>query len=92
MEGYNASIFAYGQTGAGKTYTMTGPVSSLQSMHTDSRRGLLCRLISAVFGEIEKLQQETETNYVCRCSYPPTDCVLLQVLGLESNLVDSRVM
>jgi kinesin family protein 11 len=24
MEGYNCSLFAYGQTGAGKTYTMMG--------------------------------------------------------------------
>lgn len=24
LEGYNGTIFAYGQTGAGKTYTMSG--------------------------------------------------------------------
>lgn len=24
LEGYNCSIFAYGQTGAGKTFTMMG--------------------------------------------------------------------
>lgn len=24
MQGYNASVFAYGSTGAGKTYTMLG--------------------------------------------------------------------
>lgn len=24
FEGYNGSVFAYGQTGAGKTYTMMG--------------------------------------------------------------------
>lgn len=28
LEGYNATIFAYGQTGAGKSYTMTGSESS----------------------------------------------------------------
>jgi hypothetical protein len=25
MQGYNGTIFAYGQTGAGKTYTIQGP-------------------------------------------------------------------
>lgn len=29
IEGYNGTIFAYGQTGCGKTHTMMGPASSL---------------------------------------------------------------
>lgn len=28
VSGYNSSIFAYGQTGAGKTHTMTGKIGT----------------------------------------------------------------
>merc|ERR1719409_1761585 len=38
-------------------------------MHTAPQRGIVCRLISAVFGEIERRQQETEASFACRCSY-----------------------
>lgn len=39
MGGYNSSIFAYGQTGAGKTYTMQGPLSAaLQADDAQVRR------------------------------------------------------
>lgn len=30
LEGYNGTMFAYGQTGCGKTHTMMGPASSLE--------------------------------------------------------------
>ena len=29
LEGYNGTIFCYGQTGAGKTHTMMGPLDQL---------------------------------------------------------------
>jgi kinesin family protein 3/17 len=32
MQGYNGTIFAYGQTGCGKTYTMLGDMGDVQSM------------------------------------------------------------
>lgn len=30
IEGYNGTMFAYGQTGCGKSHTMMGPASSLE--------------------------------------------------------------
>ena len=39
LRGYNGTIFAYGQTGAGKTYTMSGDTQSYQ------QRGIVPRAI-----------------------------------------------
>ena len=42
LEGFNSCIFAYGQTGAGKTYTLTGG-------QTYSQRGLIPRTIEKIW-------------------------------------------
>ena len=49
IEGYNGTIMAYGQTGAGKTYTMFGGHDSFE------HRGIAPRLLSTLFEEIRKL-------------------------------------
>jgi kinesin family protein 6/9 len=43
IEGYNGTIFAYGQTGAGKTYTMSGGSQNYKF------RGVIPRAISQIF-------------------------------------------
>ena len=48
LDGYNATIMAYGQTGAGKTFTINGGGG-----YDD--RGLAPRVISHLFGEITRL-------------------------------------
>lgn len=48
LDGYNGTIFAYGQTGSGKTYTMEG------SARRFSERGLIPRILSFVYGELER--------------------------------------
>ena len=48
LNGYNATIMAYGQTGAGKTYTMLGASESYE------HRGIVPRSISEVFHELDK--------------------------------------
>lgn len=35
LEGYNGTMFAYGQTGCGKTHTMMGPASALDPASED---------------------------------------------------------
>jgi kinesin family member 6/9 len=47
VEGYNGTIMCYGQTGAGKTFTMNG------SMANFKYRGLTPRTLSVIFQEID---------------------------------------
>lgn len=49
LEGYNATLLAYGQTGTGKTYTMEGFQYSGQ--HAD--RGIVPRCMEEIFKYIE---------------------------------------
>jgi len=70
LSGYNGSVYVYGQTGTGKTFTMVGPVTSVQSMQFDERRGLICRILDFVFAEIHRRRATVEgTTYMCRCSF-----------------------
>ncbi|XP_036986176.2 kinesin-like protein KIF9 isoform X2 [Artibeus jamaicensis] len=48
LNGYNGTIMCYGQTGAGKTYTMTGATENYQ------HRGILPRALQQVFRMIEE--------------------------------------
>ncbi|KAH7950639.1 hypothetical protein HPB51_028326 [Rhipicephalus microplus] len=52
LDGYHVCIFAYGQTGAGKTHTMEGPAGELALQ--DERRGLIPRALHQVFDEAHK--------------------------------------
>jgi len=47
VDGYNVTILSYGQTGAGKTYTMYG--------HEGDHRGIAPRTIEAVFAKLRDL-------------------------------------
>nr|DBA31288.1 TPA: hypothetical protein GDO54_007164 [Pyxicephalus adspersus] len=54
FEGYNATVFAYGQTGAGKTYTMgTGFDVNI----TEEEQGIIPRAVKYLFRLIEEKQQ-----------------------------------
>lgn len=60
LNGYNGTIFAYGQTGAGKTYTMSGDASNY------SQRGIAPRAVHHIFREMDL---RVEKEMVVRCSY-----------------------
>lgn len=55
MQGFNGTVFAYGQTSSGKTFTMTGP-----DMGDSEMMGIIPRMVSTVFGQIESSDSKTE--------------------------------
>ncbi|XP_054005394.1 kinesin-like protein Klp61F [Hylaeus anthracinus] len=56
LAGYNCTVFAYGQTGTGKTFTMEG-VDIEPSFHwqTDTRAGIIPRALSHLFDQLRLL-------------------------------------
>ncbi|KAF9029188.1 hypothetical protein BGZ52_000047 [Haplosporangium bisporale] len=57
MEGYNGTVFAYGQTSSGKTYTMSG---------TQQEPGITPRAVDDVFKHI---QENPDREFLLRVSY-----------------------
>lgn len=60
LKGFNGTLMAYGQTGAGKTFTITGATENFK------QRGIIPRAIAQVFKEIE---EQTENSVTVRISY-----------------------
>lgn len=58
-EGYNGTLFAFGQTGTGKTFTMEGDKSS------DDLKGIIPRAFEQVFNTIEATSQ---TQFLVSCT------------------------
>ncbi|KAF8527599.1 kinesin-domain-containing protein [Hysterangium stoloniferum] len=57
MDGYNAVVFAYGQTASGKTFTLTG---------NEEEPGIIPRAMRDVFGYIKHMPSR---EFLLRCSY-----------------------
>lgn len=64
LEGYNSTIFAYGQTGTGKTYTMEG----FNYNSNDELRGIIPRSIEEIFNYIS-LFSKNDQKFMVRASY-----------------------
>ena len=61
FQGYNGTVFAYGQTGCGKTYTMMGIVTD------PNLKGIIPNAFSHIFGYI-KTEGESK-RFLVRCSF-----------------------
>ena len=60
LDGYNGTIFAYGQTGCGKTHTMMGNPSS------EEGKGIIPRTFSQI---ITITKNDTAKTHLIRCSF-----------------------
>ena len=49
LQGYNCTVFAYGQTGTGKTFTMEGDPTSNLPIDKDPNSGIIPRALGAIF-------------------------------------------
>lgn len=61
-QGYNATVFAYGQSGSGKTHTMTGKLNDREMW------GMMPQVVDYLFGEIKKMTSKTK-NFKVKVSY-----------------------
>ncbi|XP_076768041.1 kinesin-like protein KIF21A isoform X20 [Arvicanthis niloticus] len=80
FEGYNATVFAYGQTGAGKTYTM-GTGFDVNIM--EEEQGIISRAVRHLFKSIE----EKKTSAIKNGVPPPEFKVNAQFLELYNEEV-----
>ena len=62
LAGYNATIFAYGQTSSGKTYTMQGP-----DIDDADKKGIIPRVVEDIFASVAAAPEEVE--FTIRASY-----------------------
>ncbi|KAF4713297.1 hypothetical protein FOZ63_034056 [Perkinsus olseni] len=61
MQGFNGTVFAYGQTASGKTYTMEGP-----DLYSERDMGVIPRMVDTLFEEAETAPEDIE--YTIRIS------------------------
>ncbi|XP_035379959.1 kinesin-like protein KIF1A isoform X3 [Electrophorus electricus] len=84
FEGYNVCIFAYGQTGAGKSYTMMG------KQETD-QQGIIPQLCEDLFTKINHSNTDNSMSYSVEVSYMEIYCERVRDLLNPKNKGNLRV-
>ena len=60
LTGYNGTVFAYGQTGTGKTYTMMG-----SDIYDNKERGVIPRSAHLIFKSVANSKSDAEFTLKC---------------------------
>ncbi|XP_076019450.1 kinesin-like protein KIF1B isoform X1 [Genypterus blacodes] len=84
FEGYNVCIFAYGQTGAGKSYTMMGK-------QEEGQEGIIPMLCEDLFEKINDSNNKEELSYSVEVSYMEIYCERVRDLLNPKNKGNLRV-
>ncbi|GJP43773.1 hypothetical protein CLOM_g3190 [Closterium sp. NIES-68] len=72
LEGYHCCLLAYGQTGAGKTFTMEGPDGESDgdgAQSSTDKRGLIPRILQYIFRKLSADRELQMLEFTIRCSY-----------------------
>ncbi|XP_069545105.1 kinesin-like protein KIF1B isoform X4 [Brachyistius frenatus] len=84
FEGYNVCIFAYGQTGAGKSYTMMGK-------QEEGQEGIIPMLCEDLFEKINEDNNKEQLSYSVEVSYMEIYCERVRDLLNPKNKGNLRV-
>jgi kinesin family protein 18/19 len=80
QSGYNATVFAYGATGAGKTFTMLG---------SGDQQGIMSLTLNDLFSEVESRKQDKD--FAVKVSYVEVyNEMIKDLLSTEDNNLDLR--
>ncbi|KAJ5313066.1 hypothetical protein PENANT_c018G07747 [Penicillium antarcticum] len=63
LAGYNCTIFAYGQTGTGKTYTMSGDMNDTLGILSDDA-GIIPRTLYSLFHKLEDTESTVKCSFI----------------------------
>ncbi|KAL1407756.1 Kinesin-related motor protein [Vanrija albida] len=66
LAGFNCTIFAYGQTGTGKTHTMQGDLTPTPLLAPSTDAGIIPRVLHRLFA---RLEAQEGAEYSVKCSY-----------------------
>src|ERR1700722_19958413 len=63
LSGFNCTIFAYGQTGTGKTYTMSGDMTDTLGLLSD-HAGIIPRVLYSLFHKLEEKESTVKCSFI----------------------------